>query len=88
MARYFFDIIEDNRLYADDDGEECKDIEGAKSESARTLIEFARGKLSAFHAYKVFVQVRDEEGKPVLRAALLFEGEVLSGVEPVSFRHT
>jgi len=45
VPRYFFDIAEGDRIFADDEGTELEDIEDARDEALETLGQIARHKL-------------------------------------------
>lgn len=75
MALYYFDLVNEQGLSADEEGVECADIAAVQNEAARALADMAR---DAIHAntevptHQLAIQVRDRNG-PVLRASFQFE---------------
>ena len=75
MPRYFFDTMDSGRLICDESGIEPS-IQAARAEAARSLADIARD-MPADDCREVVVEVSDDEGCPLLRAALYFEIEDL-----------
>lgn len=42
MRRYYFDLRDDNGLFVDDEGLECRDVSAVQAEAARALADMAR----------------------------------------------
>jgi len=70
MPRFFFDTYDDERYVPDQDGLDLKDIEAAKMEAQKALPDMAKDALPGGNHRSFVVNVRDEAGQVVLRAAL------------------
>ncbi len=71
MTCYFFDINDGDKFTKDDTGLELDGVESVHAEAARALPDIARDVLSrSDNERNVVVDVRDEEGRPALMAAL------------------
>jgi hypothetical protein len=76
MPRYFFDTMDSGRLVCDESGIELPSIQAARAEAARSLADIARD-MPPDNCREVVVEVSDDEGCPLFRAALYFEIEDL-----------
>jgi hypothetical protein len=76
MPRYFFDTMDSGTFISDESGIELPSIQAARAEAARSLADIARD-MSPDDRREVVVEVSDEEGCPLFRAALYFEIEDL-----------
>ena len=79
MPRFFFDTFDGERLVPDESGIELENIDAAKQEAQHALPDLARDALPATNHRTFVVNVRDEAGQVVLRAALSLvveEGDV------------
>jgi len=70
MPRFFFDTFNGERLQPDETGQVLSDIEAAKSEAQMVLPDIARDALPDGNYRTFVVNVRDEAGQTVVRAAL------------------
>jgi hypothetical protein len=70
MPRFFFDTFDGERLQPDETGQELSDIEAAKSKAQMVLPDIARDALPDGNHRTFVVNVRDEAGQTVVRAAL------------------
>jgi metallophosphoesterase superfamily enzyme len=77
MPRYFFDTRDDQRHVRDDDGLELADLQQVKRMAARSLAELALEVLPASTERCLGVDVRDEQGHPVLTTELVFKARLL-----------
>ncbi len=68
--RYFFDIQDGSRFIQDDEGLELDGIDAVRAEALLALPDMARGKLPDGDHRTIVISVRDDEGRPVLKAAL------------------
>lgn len=59
MGRYFFDVIHDGRLCADEEGVDCADDRRARLEASRFLAELAARIISAEHGGQTAIEIRD-----------------------------
>ena len=80
MPRYFFDMRDNDALTRDDEGLEYSDIQAVKAEATRALAEMARDIVPATDRRELAIEVRDQSSRPVLRAVLTFEVQVLTDV--------
>jgi hypothetical protein len=76
---YFFDTRDDGRVVRDDQGLEFPDLEAMKREAARSLAELALDVLPGVMRRVLGVDVRDEQGDPILTAEMIFEARILKG---------
>ena len=76
MPRYFFDTMDSGRLICDESGIEAPSFQAAKAEAARSLADIVQD-MSPDDRRGVVVEVSDDEGCPLFRAALYFEIEEL-----------
>lgn len=79
MARYYFDVHEDDHYTQDADGLELPTLEGAWFEAIRSLAELARDTIPRHAAadwdhqdHRMEIDVRDDGG-PVLAVKVTFE---------------
>lgn len=77
MARYFFDI-HDGTMIIDDVGVECADLVAMRREAKMALPEMARQILpDNDDRHTIRVLVRDDVGKIVYVATLIFSGQMM-----------
>jgi hypothetical protein len=69
MPRYFFDTRDGDTTARDEIGLEFDELEAVEREALKALPDLARGAVPDGHRDFV-VNVRDEAGRPVLRASL------------------
>lgn len=65
MSRYFFDVIDDDGEHVDDIGVELPDLEAAKAEGRRALLEMSRETLSADAKGRLEMRIRDHIEGPI-----------------------
>lgn len=70
MPRFFFDTYNGEDLATDDAGLELESLAAAKVEAQKALPDIARDALPDGNHSTFVVNVRDEDGQIVLRAAL------------------
>jgi hypothetical protein len=70
MPRYFFDTYDGDLSVPDEIGLELDDLEAAKAEAKKTLLDIAKDKLSDSDQRTLMVSVREEAGQVLLRVAL------------------
>lgn len=75
MSRYYFDWYEGERLIPDQDGCELADFDSVKAEAQQALGERASD-LSSGDLRRLGIEVRDQNGKPVLRTFAWFLREL------------
>ncbi len=78
MPKYFFDMRDNDALTPDDVGLDYSDIQAVKAEATRALAEMARDIVPATDRRELAIEVRDQSNRPVLRAMLTFEVQVLT----------
>ena len=78
MARYFFDVRDGESFYPDLEGLELTGIEEARDEATAALADAAKDALPRSVRREIAIEVRDGDVRPVLRAALWFEVQVLA----------
>jgi hypothetical protein len=76
---YFFDTRDDGNVMRDDEGLEFPDLDAVKREAARSLAELALDVLPGALRRVLGIDVRDEQGDPVLTAEMIFEARILKG---------
>lgn len=74
MARYFFDVRDNDRFYPDDTEMELPSIDAVKAQASRTMGEIAKDVLPGAEVRTLAIEVRDDRG-PILRVVLRFEIE-------------
>ena len=79
MARFFFDIDDGERLFVDNEGTECRDLEAAITEAVAVLPELARDRVRGGDQRDLVATVRHERGQPLFRARLSLTTERLDG---------
>ncbi|EHK53904.1 DUF6894 family protein [Allomesorhizobium alhagi] len=77
MALYFFDVRDDNRLYPDDQGTEMDGLKAARTEAFAALADYVKEIVPTENRRRVAIEVRNEKSKPLLKAVMIFEVEVL-----------
>ena len=70
MPRFFFDTFDGENLQPDETGHELPDLDAAKQEAQKALPDMAKDALPDGNYRTFVVNVRDEAGQTVLRAAL------------------
>jgi hypothetical protein len=73
MPRYFFDTRDDGNIIQDDVGLEYADFRRVKEDAAKTLAEMAEYMLPGTGQRRLAVDVRDEQGRPLMTNELRFE---------------
>jgi hypothetical protein len=76
MIRYFFDTRDDDQLITDDVGLQCRDLEMVKVQATTSLAELARDILPGSARRHLRVDVRDQDGRPVMILELTFEARI------------
>lgn len=76
MPRFHFDTLDGDKFIPDEIGVELPTREVARAEATRSLADIARD-MSPDSARQIVVEVSDDEGRPLFRAALHFEIEDL-----------
>jgi hypothetical protein len=75
MPRYFFDVVEDETTFLDEEGLEFSDLAAARADVLRTLGELAREKLHS-DRQSLEIRVRNGGDKPVWTASLTLRIEM------------
>ncbi|MEA3071401.1 MAG: hypothetical protein QOD29_2847 [Alphaproteobacteria bacterium] len=79
MPRYFFDTRDGANFVRDDEGIELDGFGAARDEATAGLADLAHDALPGAIRRELAVEVRDDAGQALLRAALWFEVAVLAG---------
>jgi hypothetical protein len=75
MARYFFDTSDGVTLDSDTEGVELTSEESARTEAKVALTDMAREKLPMGDFSNFSVVVRNEAGRAIYSASLVFDGQ-------------
>ena len=78
MARYFFDHRDGDAFMRDEEGLEYASLERVRDEATTALAEMANDALPGMMRRELAIEVSDHQRRPVLRAALWFEIQILS----------
>jgi hypothetical protein len=76
MAKYYFDLRDNDLIYPDEDGMEQSSLAGVRAEAIDTLAEYVRSTLRDESRHTLRVKVRDEDSRPVLQAVMVFELDI------------
>ena len=75
MARFFFDIHKNDDVVSDDEGSDLHSFEAARTEAIRTLPQVAADEIPENGDQQHYaVVVRDESGRTVYTATLVYTG--------------
>jgi hypothetical protein len=78
MALYYFDVRNNDRLFSDTEGTWLAGgMNAARTEAFTALTDYAREVTPSVMRRRLTVEVRDENGKPLLKAVLDLVIEVL-----------
>jgi bifunctional DNase/RNase len=75
MARFFVDSDDGSSAIVDDEGFDLADADAARKAARHALHDMARDYSEQVGRRLFTVLVRDEAGKSIYRASLIFEGE-------------
>lgn len=81
MPRFYFDTTDTGLTLVDDEGLDCRDREAARREAVSALPYMALDALPDGDRRDFAVQVRDETGRVVLKASLVFSAAWLDPEE-------
>ena len=70
MPRYYFDIRDGEYVQKDNEGTVLNGVAEAKAQAVRTLPDLARDEMPSGPQREFVIEVRDENGRPVLAARL------------------
>ena len=79
MARYYFDLLDDDGLAVDEEGLELSGLRAVQAEAAKALADMARDALHSSEGITkqhMAIEIRDETG-PVMQVRFNFEVERL-----------
>ncbi|EHK53114.1 hypothetical protein MAXJ12_31939 [Mesorhizobium alhagi CCNWXJ12-2] len=76
MAKYYFDVRDNDVVYPDEDGMEQSSLANVRAEAIQTLAEYVRSTLRDETRHTLRVDVHDEDSRPVLHAVMVFEVEI------------
>ncbi|MFL4994616.1 MAG: DUF6894 family protein [Microvirga sp.] len=79
MPRFYFDVRDGPRFFADDEGRELDSLDAAEREAVTAAAQIGRDRLAKGDARAVTVEVRNEHGQWVLTVTVSVE---LHRVEP------
>lgn len=74
MPRFYFDVHEGGSVSADEEGEECADEVGARSEATRALLEMGPQLISEANPM-VTIEVRNDQGRKIGKSSLTLSVE-------------
>ena len=75
MPRFYFDVRQDNQLVTDAEGEEHPNAAAAQREAALAVAHLSKELLRG-EPGQLVVEVRDEEGRPVVRAKISLDVQI------------
>ncbi len=78
MPRYFFDSRDGDQYVRDEDGLELAGMQGARDEATAALRDIAKDAIPHSERRELAIEVRDEADRPIIRATLCFEVQVLA----------
>jgi hypothetical protein len=70
MARYYFDIREDNETGTDLEGVELRDLDAAAREATETIVQMVGDYRVAGGSREISIEVKDSDGRRLLTVAL------------------
>lgn len=70
MPRYYFDIRDDEYVQKDNEGTVLSGLAEAKAQAVKTLPDIARDEMLDCDRREFVIEVKDEDGRPVLVARL------------------
>ncbi|MER9840332.1 hypothetical protein NKJ59_03605 [Mesorhizobium australicum] len=73
MARFFFDLADNGKLYQDTEGTDLPSPEAAEDEAARALLEIAKDQMPDGTFRQVAFQVHDGTSHPLFVVKVTFE---------------
>jgi hypothetical protein len=73
MARYYFDVRDDEKVTFDEDGLVFHSLEAVKREAATALAEIAKDVIPGAIRRVLAIEVRDDAKRPLLEARMVFE---------------
>ncbi|MER8489340.1 hypothetical protein NKH53_13815 [Mesorhizobium australicum] len=73
MARFFFDLADNGKLYQDTEGTDLPSPEAAEDEAARALLEIAKDQMPDGTFRQVAFQVHDGASHPLFVVKITFE---------------
>lgn len=80
MAKFYFDVREDQRFYSDDGGLEFPSLEAAEQEAIQAAADIGRDRLPRADTREVTVEVRNDRRQRVLTVKVSLE---IDRVHPV-----
>jgi hypothetical protein len=79
MPRFYFDHRDGDEFALDEDGLDFATVEQARDEATAALAEMAKDALPGVLRRELAIEVSDHQRRPILRAALWFEVQILAG---------
>ena len=73
MARYYFDVTDDEGSFPDEIGIDYASLDAAKGEASRALAEIARDRVAGQDRLVFIVAVRDQRKHPLFEVRLTIE---------------
>jgi hypothetical protein len=81
MARFFFDWRDNENFEEDDEGMDLPDLEAVKVEASRALLERAREEVPGRDRHTLSIEVRDENGRPLMSIILILEVRAVAATD-------
>jgi hypothetical protein len=72
---YYFDIQDGGGMVRDTEGSEHRDLEAARREASDTLTQMGRDQFGSHFDHSISVNIRDGDGKALMRVTLTQETE-------------
>jgi hypothetical protein len=73
MPRFYFDVREGSRFFADHEGHEMSNVEAAEQEAAESAAAIGQDRLPSGEVRDVTVEVRNEHGQRLVTAKVTLE---------------
>jgi SRSO17 transposase len=87
MTRYFFDLRDNNRLLTDNQGTALDSVATARQWAVGALSEYIKDIVPNESPRSIAVEVRDEASRPLMKATMVFEVEVVASDRPGQPKH-
>jgi hypothetical protein len=80
MARYFFDLRDNDRLLPDAEGTVLDSLDAARRWAVWALSEYIKDIVPDESHRSIAIEVRDKDSRPLMKAVMVFEVEISNPV--------
>jgi hypothetical protein len=80
MARYFFDLRDNDRLLPDVEGTVLDSLDAARRWAVWALSEYIKDIVPDESHRSIAIEVRDKDSRPLMKAVMVFEVEISNPV--------